>query len=241
VAEAPGSGAGNDTPEEQPGLYSGPRAYDPPPDDGHKDPEYITRTRFLTGVAVATGGAITAAILVPVIGFAIAPTVEEEDWRWVDIGPYRDFPAGQTTSIAVSGPDPEADRRVFVRNKDDELIAMWNRCAHLGCPVAYSAGGDNYVCPCHGGAYDSLGLVVGGPPPRPLDRLAVRLVRGKRTIAETDPVATPLPGCPTARAQPGDRVLLGKAYSIDAQQQPFALHGPGQPVDGLLSNLYPFE
>lgn len=240
MAETPEGGAGNGVPEDQPGLYGGPRAYDPPPADGHDDPEFVTRTRFLTGVAVATGAVMTAAIMVPVIGFAVAPTLKEEEWRWVDIGPLSTYPAGRTSSLAVSGPDPEADRRVFLRNKDDQLLAIWNRCAHLGCPVAYSAGGDNYVCPCHGGAYDSLGLVVGGPPPRPLDRLAVRIARGKTTIAETDPTRKPVPGCSIARARPTDTVLVGRAYSIDAQQAPFSLHGPGEPVDGLLSNLYPF-
>jgi Rieske Fe-S protein len=32
-----------------------------------------------------------------------------------------------------------------------------------------------YVCPCHGGAYDRDGRVVAGPPPQPLQRLAVRV------------------------------------------------------------------
>jgi nitrite reductase/ring-hydroxylating ferredoxin subunit len=143
----------------------------------------------------------------------------------------------------VSGPDPEANRRVFLRNKDDMLIAIWNRCAHLGCPVAYSAGGDNYSCPCHGGAYDSLGIVVGGPPPRPLDRLAVKVVRDKKTISigpKVDKSGTPVPGASTKGTKPDDRVLVGRAYSIDKKQHTYPLHGPGQPVTGLLANLYPF-
>jgi quinol---cytochrome c reductase iron-sulfur subunit, bacillus type len=245
VAEDPGQPGGNGAdgaPEDAPGAYVGPRAVDPAGADEHDDPEYITRTRFLTNVALVTGGVATAAILVPVVGFAIAPTVQGEDFRWVDVGALKDFPSGQTSSLAVSGPDPEANRRIFLRNRDDQLIAIWNRCAHLGCPVAYSAGGDNYVCPCHGGAYNSLGLVVGGPPPRPLDRLAVKIVRGKRTVA-LGPGADPTtqPGASTKRAQPEDRVLLGKPYSINSKQQVYKLHGPGEPVTGVLSNLYPFH
>lgn len=153
---------GTGIPDEPHGAYSGPRVHDPEP-DGAPDAEEITRTRFLTGVAVAGGGVMTAAILVPVIGFAVAPTLQGEDYRWVDIGPLTDAQLGAVTSLAVSGPDPEADRRVFVRVKekhgvrerlgkepadvltleemqpgDLELVAIWNRCAHLGCPVAYS-------------------------------------------------------------------------------------------------------
>ena len=229
-------GNGNETTREDLGLYQGPRAVDPePPDDHSDDPQYMSRTRFLTGVALVTGGVITAAILVPVVGFAVAPTVQGEDWKWVDVGPYSAFPTDKTTSIAVSGPSPEANRRVFVRNRDDELIPIWNRCAHLGCPVAYASGGDNFSCPCHGGAYNSRGLVVGGPPPRPLDRMDVKIVnaqgkdvwiRGQRLSA--------------ANPQPKDRVLIGKAYSIDQQEQPFDLHPPGDPVTGTLSYLFPF-
>jgi nitrite reductase/ring-hydroxylating ferredoxin subunit len=242
VAEAPRNGG--ETPDEAPGLYTGPRAYDPPPEDDHDDPEFITRTRFLTNIAVLTGGVMTAAILVPVIGFAVAPTVQGEEWRWVDIGPLSSFPSGSTTSLAVSGPDPEADRRIFLRNRDGMLIAIWNRCAHLGCPVAYSAGGDNYACPCHGGAYNSLGIVVGGPPPRPLDRLAVRVIRDKKIVSygpHPEDKGSAQPGAPTKGTKPDDRVLLGRAYSIDSEQHVYKLHGPGQPVDGILANLYPFQ
>lgn len=211
------------------GLYQGPRAHVPEiPDDHADDPGYHTRTKFLSMVAVAMGGVMTAAILVPVIGFAIADTVKDEQWRWVDVGSYGDFQAGSTTSLRVDGPDPEADRRVFIRHRDDELIAIWNRCAHLGCPVKYSPGSDGYVCPCHGGAYDSRGKVTAGPPPRPLDRLDLKIVdTAGKDVAYAD-------------AKPTDRVLVGKAYSIDADEKPFKLHPPGDPVDGALSHLFPF-
>ena len=179
MADSQGEGNGEGTRGAQ---YSGPVAHEPEPvHDHHDDPAYITRTKFLTGVAVVTGGVMTAAILVPVVGFAAADTLKEEKWQWVDIGPMSDFPDGKVTSIAVSGPSPESDRRAYVRHKDGAIIAIWNRCAHLGCPVAYSAGGDVYACPCHGGAYDSLGLVTSGPPPRPLDRFDVKIVtRGRQ-------------------------------------------------------------
>src|SRR5262245_56244159 len=108
-------GADGGAPEEAPGSYTGPRAYEAPPPDEHDDPEFITRTRFLTNVALVTGGVVTAAILVPVIGFAVAPTVQSEHFRWVDIGPLSSFPSGQTSSLSVSGHDPEADRPILRR------------------------------------------------------------------------------------------------------------------------------
>jgi menaquinol-cytochrome c reductase iron-sulfur subunit len=222
------------------GQYLGPVAHTTEPvENPHDDPAYITRTKFLSGVAVATGAVLGAAILVPVVGFAVTDTVKPEDWRWIDVGALSDFPADQVTSIAVSGPDPEADRRVFIRHKDAALIAIWNRCAHLGCPSSYSAGSDSYTCPCHGGSYDSLGRVIAGPPPRPLDRFDVKIVSA-RDGSDVAVTTSPAEGCSTRRARQDDRVLIGIAFSIDEDQNPYRLHGPGEEVTGVLANLYPF-
>lgn len=221
------------------GSYSGPVAHEPAPVHDHSDdPGFVTRTKFLTGVALVTGGVMTAAILVPVIGFAAADAVQDEEWRWVDVGALSDFPDGQTTSIAVLGPYAESDRRAFIRNADGALSAIWNRCAHLGCPVTYSAGADSYSCPCHGGSYDSAGRVIAGPPPRPLDRFDIKVVTADgQDIARQ---GTPAEGCPIAGAPDDARVLIGKPFSIDADLNPYRLHGPGEPVTGVLANLYPF-
>ena len=219
---------GDATPE-RPARYGGPRAHDPePPDHEHDDPAYITRTKFLTGVAVVTGGVMTAAILVPVIGFAVSDAVKSEDFRWIDIGALSDFPVDEVTSLAVSGPFPESDRRVFLRREKDKLLPMWNRCTHLGCPVAYAAGGDSFSCPCHGGAYDSVGRVTAGPPARPLDRFDFKVVDSSGKTVEV------------ADAPDDARVLIGKPYSVDVDFNQYDLRGPGEPVKGVLSNLYPF-
>jgi menaquinol-cytochrome c reductase iron-sulfur subunit len=237
LAESQGNGADAGS---RGGQYAGPTAHEPPVEHDHgDDPGYVTRTRFLTGVALVTGGVMTAAILVPVVGFAVADSVKEEDWQWVDVGPLSDFPDGQVQSLAVSGPDPEADRRAYVRNQDNAITAIWNRCAHLGCPVAYSQGADSFACPCHGGAYNAQGIVVAGPPPRPLDRFDVKITSadGKRDIAAQE---VPKDGCPTTGAPPDARVLLGRPFSVDSDLNPYALKDPGEAVTGTLANLYPF-
>ena len=123
--EDPNGGA----PGTQGGPYEGPRATDFTPEPDHSDdPGYITRTRFLSTVAIAGGGILTAAILVPVVGFAVANPLKSEQWRWVDIGPASDFlknappyanatpstKIGEVTSLAVAGTDPEADRRIYL-------------------------------------------------------------------------------------------------------------------------------
>jgi hypothetical protein len=44
---------------------------------------------------------------------------------------------------------------------------------------------------------------------------------------------------PTQGAPPEARLLVGRPFSIDEDQNPYALKGPGEPVTGVLSNLYP--
>lgn len=235
MADSQGSDAHNGLPK---GQYAGPRAIDPVTEPNHDDdPDFVTRTKFLSGVAIAGGAVLTAAILVPLVGFAVTDAVKSPAQEWVDVGALSSFPEGQTTSIAVSQPT-FSDARVFIRNKNGQIIAIWNRCSHLGCPVEYSQGGDSFVCPCHGSAFNSLGLRTAGPAPRPLDRFNVKVVDASGNVSGH--VGTVHGSWANAGTGPTDRLLLGNAFSINSQQQPYPLHDPGEPVTGVLSNLYPF-
>jgi Rieske Fe-S protein len=52
---------------------------------------------------------------------------------------------------------------------------MSNICTHLSCRVRWVAERGQFFCPCHNGVFDKEGLVVSGPPPRPLDRYEVKV------------------------------------------------------------------
>lgn len=67
---------------------------------------------------------------------------------------------------------------LLVRTPDGELRAFNATCTHLDCTVQYRAETAQVWCPCHNGLFDLGGNVVSGPPPRPLERLAVQ-VRGE--------------------------------------------------------------
>lgn len=68
---------------------------------------------------------------------------------------------------------------VIVFRREGALGALAMVCTHLGCTVAYDPARGIFQCPCHGGAYDTHGRVIGGPPPAPLQRLNVQEVDGK--------------------------------------------------------------
>jgi len=71
-----------------------------------------------------------------------------------------------------------------------------------------------------------------------MDRFDVKLVSADgKDLAQQE---IPKDGCPTQGVPADARLLLGRPFSIDEDQNPYELHGPGEPVTGVLANLYPF-
>ncbi len=55
------------------------------------------------------------------------------------------------------------------------LMALWQRCVHLGCRVPSCVPSQGFECPCHGSRYNFHGEYEAGPAPRNLDRFAVEV------------------------------------------------------------------
>ena len=64
------------------------------------------------------------------------------------------------------------------------LMALFQRCVHLGCRVPWCATSQGFECPCHGSKYSSIGEYFAGPAPRNLDRFVVE-VQNDRFIIKT--------------------------------------------------------
>jgi Rieske Fe-S protein len=64
---------------------------------------------------------------------------------------------------------------LLIRTPEGELRAYSAICTHLDCTVQYKDDTSQIWCACHNGFYDLGGNVVSGPPPRPLERLTVKL------------------------------------------------------------------
>ncbi len=55
------------------------------------------------------------------------------------------------------------------------LVALYQKCPHLGCRVPTCASSQWFECPCHGSQYNRVGEKKGGPAPRGMDRFGVSL------------------------------------------------------------------
>ncbi len=62
------------------------------------------------------------------------------------------------------------------------LMALFQRCVHLGCRVPWCGPSQGFECPCHGSKYNSIGEYFAGPAPRNLDRFEVEVVSGRFII-----------------------------------------------------------
>ena len=72
------------------------------------------------------------------------------------------------------------------------LMALWQRCVHLGCRVPACNSSQGFECPCHGSKYNLHGEYEDGPAPRNLDRFAVEIdARGDLIVNTGEIFETP--------------------------------------------------
>lgn len=128
------------------------------------------RRQFLRNAALGAVGSVLA-LLGAGFGLLLWPrstgafggelTVRAEDVPAVDASPYRN----------IQG-------KFYMVHTTDGLLALYTKCPHLGCTVPWAGPPDSpnaFQCPCHGSMYNYEGERTGGPAPRPMDLMAVRV------------------------------------------------------------------
>lgn len=189
--------------------------------------ETVTRRRFMTGSAHTVGAVATAAFVLPAIGFAFGPVFEEYDQPWQVVGKVDEFDPDDyvpRTITLAEGIGDSGKSAVYIRRYNpaidqeerdeyNEYIAISTACMHLGCPVHFVSAAQRFICPCHGGVYDFVGKVQGGPPVRPLDRFYTRVEGGV--------------------------VFIGRRFSVNSELERFSPRDAGAPLDGVGQFLYP--
>lgn len=89
------------------------------------------------------------------------------------------FYAAQARTYVVRYPKQPADlaaakkiyKPAIYKNMSDlGIVALYQRCVHLGCRVPFCQTSQWFECPCHGSKYSRVGEKKAGPAPRGLDR-----------------------------------------------------------------------
>ena len=160
----------------------------------------ITRRQFLTKALRISFGAFAGIQAISWLGF-MWPKVSGGFGSKVDAGKVEDLKKQivQADGSVIPAFIPEA--RAYVLPFDssqasdsqfsdgdtiaDGLVAIYQRCVHLGCRVPWCNSSQGFECPCHGSKYNLVGEYYAGPAPRNLDRFVVSVNAAGKFIIDT--------------------------------------------------------
>jgi menaquinol-cytochrome c reductase iron-sulfur subunit len=131
------------------------------------------------------GSLIGAVIGVPAVAYVIGPALKQQAEDWVQLGAINKVDLSRPTLFKTTierqtgwiSAQEEVAAYVLTENGQD-FAAISNVCTHLGCRVRWIEGEEQFFCPCHNGIFGKDGSVIGGPPPRPLDRFETKIENG---------------------------------------------------------------
>lgn len=145
--------------------------------------EEHTRREFFKKALLSLGGLIAALFSIPSIVYFLSPAWKRKEEGWIEIGPLSEIPLGQPIKVEYlqrkrdAWMTIEGKRSAWVVTNDRKAFDIFDpRCTHLGCPYNWDEGKKKFLCPCHNATFDITGKVLSGPPPRPLDRYASKVV-----------------------------------------------------------------
>lgn len=124
----------------------------------------------------------------------LVPRVEGGFGGSVAAGAASGFPEGEVRYF------PEG--RFYVTQVDGELIALYQKCPHLGCRVPYCESSGRFECPCHGSIFTHKGEYVAGPSPRGMDRFPVTVDDRSVTVDTGEVIEGPPAGGRTTSGDP---------------------------------------
>ena len=148
-----------------------------------EEKDQLGRRNFLAIAIGAIGAVIGVVIAIPAVAYVVGPALKRKtSENWVRLGPTSKVELG-TPSLFKTIVErqtgwilTEEEISVYVLTENGrDYIALSNVCTHLGCRVRWITDQGQYFCPCHNAAFDKIGQVVSGPPPRPLDRYETKV------------------------------------------------------------------
>ena len=91
------------------------------------------------------------------------------------------------------------------------VVALFQKCPHLGCRVPSCGTSQWFECPCHGSKYNRVGEKRSGPAPRGLDRFGVSVDGGELTVQTSVIIPGPPIGTNTTGQESEGAACIGEA------------------------------
>jgi cytochrome b6-f complex iron-sulfur subunit len=162
------------------------------------DPEAVGVTRraffnrsiiLMFGLGLGTFGAGVLAFLWPTLrgGFGSKIRVGTISDVLADIAANDGFlyvPEGRAWITAYpTGAVPKAEKagvydEAILVGLRAGVVALYQKCPHLGCRVPECKTSQWFECPCHGSQYNQVGEKKGGPAPRGMDHFGMEVTGG---------------------------------------------------------------
>lgn len=74
--------------------------------------------------------------------------------------------------------------RLWIVRRQNQLFVIEAKCTHLGCTPNWLASEGKFKCPCHGSGFNSDGVNIEGPAPRPLQRFKVSIAEDGQILVD---------------------------------------------------------
>jgi menaquinol-cytochrome c reductase iron-sulfur subunit len=145
------------------------------------------RRSFLGGLLTAGAAGVGALLMIPVIRLVLHPVLAKTTEKsWSEVGKVDEFQAiASPVQRLVQIEQLDGWRRtvsqkpVYVaRDSAGQLTVLSAVCTHLGCTVPWLEKQNKFICPCHQAIFDPTGKLMGGPAPRGMDVLPLKIEEG---------------------------------------------------------------
>lgn len=145
------------------------------------------RRSFLGACLAAIGTAVGALCAVPLFRFTLHPLLtNNNEGAWLELGNIDEFKNLDTPLkklVRIEERDGWrknlTEKPVYViRDSQGQIAVLSAVCTHLGCTIPWNQTEQKFICPCHRGTFAADGKLLGGPPPRDMDRLEAKVEGG---------------------------------------------------------------
>ncbi|HEU4684225.1 MAG TPA: ubiquinol-cytochrome c reductase iron-sulfur subunit [Nitrospira sp.] len=127
-------------------------------------------------------------LAIPLAVYVASPALKRREAQWTDIGAVDQVGAEPkqleyVTTVRDGYMVSRIRKAVWAfKRPDGDVVVYSPLCTHLGCGYAWNGAEHRFECPCHLSKFSISGEVIGGPAPRPLDRLPSRVENGRLLI-----------------------------------------------------------